>query len=168
MVPPVTLRDTEPQDTGFLYEVYASTREEEMALVDWGDEDKEAFLRMQFDAQHRYYQEHYASASFQIILADGIPCGCLYVDRWEDEIRIIDIALLPPYRNHGIGTSLLGDILAEGRQARVPVSIHVERFNPALSLYRRLGFRAVEGQETGVYLLMRWSPEGPSDKEANV
>lgn len=164
----VTLRDMTPQDMGFLYQVYASTRQEEMAQVDWRDDEKGAFLRMQFDAQHRHYREHYADASYQIILVDGAPCGRLYVDRREDETRIVDIALLSAWRDRGIGTLLLGDLLDEARRTGLPVTIHVERYNPALSLYRRLGFRAVEGRENGVYHLMRWSPKGVDNKGGDV
>ena len=153
----ITLRPIQPGDEEFLYRVYASTREAELALVDWDAAQKEAFLRMQFAAQHAYYQEHYADAAFQVILADGRPAGRLYVARWPDEIRIVDIALLPEHRNAGIGTALLRELLAEGTRAGKPVSIHVERFNPALRLYARLGFTSIA--DKGVYVLMQWSPE---------
>jgi ribosomal protein S18 acetylase RimI-like enzyme len=156
VTPNVTLRPGEPDDEEFLYRVYASTREAELALVDWDAAQKAAFLRMQFAAQHQYYQEHYTGAAFQVILADGRPAGRLYVARWPDEIRIVDIALLPEYRNAGIGTALLRELLAEGAQAGKPVTIHVEQFNPALRLYARLGFTRIA--ERGVYYLMEWSP----------
>ena len=74
-----------------------------------------------------------------------------------DEIRLIDIALLLEHRNAGIGARLLQDLLAEAAQAGKPVRIHVEKFNPALRLYERLGFTPIEDQ--GVYLLMQWSPD---------
>ena len=68
----------------------------------------------------------------------------------------MDIALLPEFRNHGIGSTLLEQILEEGRNRNLPVTIHVERFNPALHLYERLGFRQIE--DKGVYLLMECAP----------
>ena len=156
----ITLRPIEPDDEEFLYRVYAGTREVELAQVDWDAGQKEAFLRMQFTAQHQYYQEHYAGAAFQVILADGRPAGRLYVARWPDEIRIVDIALLPEHRNAGIGTALLKDLLAEGARAGKPVSIHAERFNPALRLYERLGFTSIV--DKGVYLLLEWAPAARS------
>jgi GNAT superfamily N-acetyltransferase len=64
--------------------------------------------------------------------------------------------LLPEYRRHGLGTALLEAILDEGARRRLPVSIYVERFNPARALYNRLGFQLIEDQD--VYLLMRWTP----------
>jgi ribosomal protein S18 acetylase RimI-like enzyme len=153
----VTLRPIREEDRDFLRRLYASTREEELAQVtDWTREQKEAFLTHQFEAQHHHYQTHYGGASFDVILDDGDPIGRLYVSRWEREIRVVDIALLPTARGRGIGTTLLGDLLAEGARTGKKVSIHVERFNRALGLYRRLGFAEVE--ENGPYLLMEWRP----------
>jgi ribosomal protein S18 acetylase RimI-like enzyme len=154
----VTLRPITAKDRDFLYRVYASTREDELAPLGWDAAQKESFLEMQFAAQHEFYQEQFPGAEFQIILLDGESVGRLYVDRQEDEIRILDVALLPEHRNRGIGSALLGDVLADGERAGLPVRIHVERYNPALSLYNRLGFHKIgEGE---VYFLLEWSPEG--------
>lgn len=156
--PGITLRAFGPQDMAFLFQVYASTRIDELAVVDWDDEQKAAFLNMQFNAQHTYYQEHYKDSAFDLILLHGEPVGRLYVARWETEIRVIDIAVLPAYRNQGIGRALFEDIMAEGAATGKTVSIHVEQNNPARRLYDRLGFRP-EGEEHGIYLLMVWYPE---------
>lgn len=118
----------------------------------WSAEQKADFLRMQFDAQHNYYREQFPEASFDLVLVDGARAGRLYVDRRENEIRIIDIALLPDYRGQGIGSELLASLLEEAAELAVPVRIHVESNNPAMTLYKRLGFRMVE--EQGVYHLM--------------
>ena len=157
MSPPTSLRPVQAEDEALLFEIYASTRTEEMALVDWSDAQKEAFLRMQFAAQHQHYQNVFPDARFDIILSDDRPIGRLYVDRRPDEIRIVDIALLPEARNQGVGSSLVKELLAEARDAGKPVRIHVERNNPALRLYERLGFARTG--ETGIYLLMEW-PSG--------
>jgi GNAT superfamily N-acetyltransferase len=150
--PGVTLRPVEPGDGEFLYRVYASTREEELARTGWDEAQKAAFLRMQFDAQSSYYEEHFRGEEFSVILSDGHPAGRLYVARWQEDIRIVDIALLPAYRGKGIGTRLLNDLISASEESGKPLSIHVERFNPALHLYERLGFRVVA--DKGVYLLM--------------
>ncbi|MGR8935951.1 MAG: GNAT family N-acetyltransferase [Gammaproteobacteria bacterium] len=151
----IGFRSIAESDRSFIKAVYASTRAEELALVDWDDEQKRQFLDMQFSAQHCYYQENYTDTDFLILLLDNRPVGRLYVARWSDEIRIVDIALLPEYRNRGIGTRILQDLLAEAAAAQKPVRIHVECFNPALNLYRRLGFKRIG--EHGVYYLMEWS-----------
>ncbi len=156
MDPELTLRPSTDADLAFLRRVYASSRADELALTGWDEAQCEAFIDQQFDAQHRYYREHYALAAFDLILADGEPVGRLYVDRRDGDIRIVDIALLAEYRGGGLGTRLLRDLIDESETAGVSLSIHVEQFNPALRLYRRLGFDYVE--QRGVYFLMRRPP----------
>ena len=95
-------------------------------------------------------------ASFDVVLVDGEPVGRLYVHRGETEIRVVDIALLPEYRGSGIGKSLLRKLLAEADAATKSVTVHVERFNPALRLYERLGFHEIA--DHGVYLLLERRP----------
>ena len=145
-----------PQDMELLFRVYASTRAEELSVVAWDDAQKETFLRAQFDAQDRWYREHYHRASFDVVLVGGEPSGRLYVHRGESEIRIVDIALLPEHRGCGVGTALLRGLLRESDATGKRVSIHVERFNPALRLYERLGFAVAE--DKGVYLLLERLP----------
>jgi ribosomal protein S18 acetylase RimI-like enzyme len=156
-VPGVTLRPAAGADHDFLRRVYASTREEEMALVPWRRDEIDSFLDMQFEAQHAYYQKQFQDAEFLIIVHNAKPIGRLYLDRREDEIRIIDIALLTGERRNGVGGALLREVLTEARTAGKAVRIHVERNNPALRLYHRLGFNEIEDQ--GVYYLMEWRPE---------
>jgi ribosomal protein S18 acetylase RimI-like enzyme len=155
--PDIAFRPITSEDTEFLYTVYAKTRTEELAVVNWTEPQKEAFLRSQFNAQHQDYQGNYRGGDFLVVLQNGRPIGRLYLARLEREILIIDIALLPEYRNAGIGSAILKDILAEGARGGKRVSIHVEMFNPALALYERLGFRKL--REHGVYYFMEWSPE---------
>ena len=148
----ITFRPSCDEDEEFLRRVYASTRQEELAAVPWSDADKDAFLRMQFNAQHKYYHEVFTEAEYLVILQEGQPVGRLYLDRREEAFAIIDIALLPEHRRGGIGSSILQNILDEAASVGKPVQIHVERFNPALHLYERLGF--VRTGDTGVYFLM--------------
>ena len=143
-------------DAEFLLSVYASTRAEELAVVPWEAAEREAFLRMQFEAQDRYYREQRPAAAFDVILVGGAPAGRLYVDRSAGEIRIVDIALLPEHRGMGVGTLLIGRVLDEGRQTGRPVTIHVERGNPARALYERLGFGPIG--TTRVYDLLACAP----------
>ncbi len=151
----VELRPARDDDAVFLRVVYGSTREEELEPTGWTREQKDWFIDQQFHAQDKYYKEHYEGATYDVVLFDGEPAGRLYVARWEDEIRIMDIALLPEFRGRGIGEGLLRSLLHQGADAGKTVSIHVEQSNPAMSLYRRLGFVPVG--EHGVYVLMRWT-----------
>lgn len=148
----VALRPVAPADEPFLLRVYASTRAEELAVFPWSDEQKEEFTYSQHRAQQAHYDAHYPEGSFQIVLIDGSPAGRLYVQRAQDAIQLLDIALLPEHRGAGVGTALLEDLLAEADERGVRVTAHVERHNRALALYTRLGFREIADRE--VYLLM--------------
>ena len=152
----IELRPALAEDADFLRAVYGSTREDELAPTGWTREQKDWFIAQQFHAQDTYYKQHYDGATYDVVLVDGEPAGRLYVARWDDEIRIMDIALLPPFRGQGIGERLLEPLLREGAESGRTVSIHVEQTNRAKSLYERLGF--VEVGEHGVYKLMRWTP----------
>ncbi len=154
----VELRPVTEADRPVLERAYACTRALELAQTDWSEAQKDAFCQMQFAAQDAHYREHYPNASHQVIEIDGMPAGRLYVDRWPREIRIMDITLLPEHRGQGVGTKLLQTLQQEAGASQRLLSIHVERFNPALRLYERLGFTLAE--DKGVYLLLHWQPPG--------
>jgi GNAT superfamily N-acetyltransferase len=149
-------------DLSFLALVYASTRLEEVAQTGWPLEAQRQFLANQFDAQHRHYRQHYPNAEWLVIERGGADAGRLYIEEWADQIRLIDIALLPDQRGGGAGSAILCDLMDLAAGAQKPLTIHVEKNNPAMRLYLRLGFVAID--EHGVYDLMEWrgARAGPS------
>lgn len=153
----ITYLKIEDSDLPFLKEVYKSTREEEMQLVDWPEIQKEAFIDQQFESQHTYYQQVYHDATFEIIYLDQKPAGRLYLWESEQQIRIVDISLLPGFRNHGIGSSVLEMLIEKSERCSKVLSIHVEYYNKALLLYQRLGFE--QKDQTGVYYFMERKPQ---------
>ncbi len=150
----VVLRPVTDADRDFLVGVYGSTRDEELSQVAWAPGQREAFVRMQFDAQDADYRQRNPAGSFDVVEVDGRPAGRLYVDRRPEEIRIVDIALLPEYRGAGVGGRLLGRLMDEAAASGRRLSIHVEIHNRVAELYSRLGFGVVA--ERGVYRLMEW------------
>ncbi len=152
-----TLRPVAPDDEPFLRRVYASTRADEMALVPWSDDEKQAFLDLQFDAQRTDYSARFPDSEHSIVLVDGEPVGRIWVGRWEDELRLLDIALLPEHRNAGTGSTLLRGLKEEAEAARLPLRHSVYKANEgALRFYERLGFTVIEDFEA--YVLMEWLP----------
>ena len=151
-----SLRPATDGDYDFMRRLYASTRAAEMVHFPFNEAQKQAFLDQQFAAQFAHYGIHYPTCERNIIERDGVPVGRLWIDEWRDQIRLVDIALVPECRGAGIGSTLLRQVMDRGAAAGKPVTIHVESFNPALRLYQRLGFEHVD--TNGVYLLMRWRP----------
>jgi ribosomal protein S18 acetylase RimI-like enzyme len=152
------LRPETDADTPFLLRLYASTRETEMAAVPWSAEQKQAFLTGQFRAQRQHYRAYFPYCAFDVIEQRGEPAGRLYLQVRQTQLHIIDIALLPDWRRRGIGTAMLQALQKAGRETGKGVGIMVEKFNPAMRLYQRLGFAEVA--DHGVYLEMEWQPDG--------
>ena len=150
------LRPMTDADLPFLFGLYASTRAEEVAGTGWPPEAQVQFLQQQFEAQHHHYTAHYPDAEWLVVEREDAPVGRLYLEEWPSQIRVIDIALMPEARGLGYGAALIADVFRRAREAAKKVSIHVEKNNPAMSLYRRLGFAKAE--DKGVYDLLEWVP----------
>lgn len=151
----LTFRPATDADLPFLVTVFASTRARELAMVPWSDAEKTAFVEMQFRAQHAHYRRHHSDADWLVTMRAGEAIGRLYLERTPHEHGIIDITFLPQHRGRGLGAALLRDLQDEAAVAGKAVEIYVEKFNPAMRLYCRLGFRTEE--DAGVYQRMRWS-----------
>jgi ribosomal protein S18 acetylase RimI-like enzyme len=152
----IALRPATEADYDFMRLLYHSTRAEEMEHFPFDEAQKKAFLDQQFAAQFQHYSVHYPTCERNIVEKDGRPIGRVWIDEWRDQIRLVDIALVPECRGSGIGSVLLHRLFARAEAARKPVTIHVEAYNPALRLYQRLGFEKVD--TNGIYFLMKWTP----------
>lgn len=157
-VPGIGLRPVADADVPFLDAVYASTRTQELAPLGWSAQQVDAFLSMQARAQRLDWWRNYDTRQFAVIELDGEPVGRLFVERRRDELRIVDIALLPDWRGRGIGSALLAGVFAQADRDGLPVRIHVEAENPAQRLYQRLGFRFAGTDAGPVYRLMERPP----------
>ena len=153
----LTLRPATDADEKFLVAVFASTRGDELQALAWNPIQAEMFISMQYHAQLQSYRLSYPAAQNNIILLDGQPIGRMLIDRSEEAIHLVDIAILPDYRNHGVGAELIGGLLAEGTTSGREVVLSVFHTNPAIHLYDRLGFSKVD--EESLYWKMRWLPE---------
>ena len=165
----ISLRAYRPDDQAFLFQLYASTRLHEIAGLGWPQAQQEAFLRMQFTAQQRWYDSAYPGSAQQIVERDGQPIGRLLV-LWEEVLKeerekaarekgsalLVDISLLAEHRGQGIGGRLVNDLIGECSRRGVTLKLQVLKTNPALRLYERLGFtRTGEDQ---MYIQMERRP----------
>lgn len=153
----IAYREMTGDDLPFVAALYATTRARELDASGWPEEMKAAFCDQQHRVQHDQYRATYEDAEWLIVERGGAPVGRLYIGRDADALLLIDISLVPEQRGAGLGGAIVSDVVAMGRAAGRKVTLHVDRLNPALRLYERLGFRIEE--ESPFYLLMAWRPE---------
>lgn len=155
------LRAVTPADRDFTFEVYASTRADEVAATGWEPAAQQAFLAQQFAAQDAAWRARLPGAAYDLVLVDDEPVGRLYVERRADAIHVVDISLLPQWRGRGVGSRLLGGLAAEADERGLALSVYVERHNPAIRLYERLGLVPIAAD--AVYLLMQRPARGGAE-----
>lgn len=152
----VSVRLANPDDEAFLLKLFASTRIDEFKFLDGDAGQLDALMRMQFNLQRQQYDAGYPDAEHNIILRYGQPIGRLFVNEGQREFSLVDVALLPEWRNSGIGSSLLEKLLVRAAAANKAIRLHVVKTNPARRLYERLGFSIVG--EDGMYFEMLCEP----------
>jgi len=153
----IQLRLADKKDNLFIETVYRSTREDELKLTNWNEQQKSAFICMQSMAQQAEYKIKFPGASWQVITFNKQDAGRFYTWEDDDEIRLIDITLLPPFRGRGIGNFLLGELIKRSNKVQKKISLHVDPVNPVLKLYLRLGF--VHIKNNGRHFYMERKPE---------
>lgn len=160
----VELRPVTPADDEFLISVYAATRADEMAQVPWSDEQKMEFLRWQFGLQRNEYETTYPNQQYSVIFVDDQPAGRIWISRSDDQMRLLDIALLEEFQNRGVGTLLLRRLIDEAIRDNKLLRHMVFVLNAdAKRFYERLGFVVIE--EVGAYHHMEWRrTDGMSDE----
>ncbi|HYH85758.1 MAG TPA: GNAT family N-acetyltransferase [Pyrinomonadaceae bacterium] len=155
----LALRPASDEDYEDLVRIYAGTRADELAQVSWwDDEQKLAFCRSQYEAQKMEYDARFPDAEYDVILLEGRMVGRLWVVRGDEEIRLLDIALVPEAQNRGVGTALLKRLIDESRQTGKRLRHMVFVLNEAaLRFYDRLGFEVFE--DLGGYKHMEWKSD---------
>lgn len=155
----LTLRPVTPEDDQFLLALYHSTRERELSQAAWQDGQRESFVRWQFDLQRREYDARFPDARYQLLLIDNEPAGRIWVGADEEQIRLLDIAILPQFQNRGAGTILLKNLMQEAEAEKKFLRHMVFVLNDnAHRFYERLGFVIIE--DLGAYKHMEWHSEG--------
>ena len=170
----ISYRTVEGKDRPFLLHLYAGTRYDvHEHMINVTPEQKDEFIRMQFEAQDAHYQKHYPDAQFLIIQHRKKDVGRLYMEEWPSQIRVMDITIDDSYRGKGIGETVMLEVIKKAEKKGKSTSIHVAKDNRALNLYHRLGFEIDGG--TDVYHLMvkrvtdqKTNEENHRPKEAEI
>lgn len=116
--------------------------------ADWGHPDDDGWLA-------EVAEQPVAAVWIRLFTAEARGYG--YVD---DETPELSIAVLPAYRGRGIGTALLGRMLATAQPRFPALSLSVSRDNPAVRLYARLGFEPVQDGGNSLTMCKRFPVRG--------
>ena len=156
MAPEISLRAVQPGDQDFLFKLYSCVRQPEISAWGWNPQQQDAFLRMQFMAQQRWYESTYAGAEHHVVICENQQVGRLLIFRKGEAAVLVDISLMPEYRNRGIGAELIRAMLKECDEKKTAARLQVLKTNPARRLYERLGFRQTSTDE--MYVQMERPP----------
>jgi len=161
------LRTVTPADDEFLLSIYFSTRAEELAQAEWQEGQKEAFVKWQFEMQRREYDARFPDAEYYVILIDDEPAGRMWIGQDDEQIRLLDIALLPEFQNRGAGTYLLRKLIDAAAKANKILRHMVFVLNDdAHRFYERLGFVIIE--DLGAYKHMEWQSAGHASSQSKA
>ena len=152
-----SLRMATSSDAPFLLGLFAETRSRELKHVPWSEEQKFAFVQMQFRAQQADYESRYVDSLHSVIVIDGAPVGRIWVDDRKDEIRILDLAVLTEARGAGVGSAVLSRVLAQASAVGKQVRGYVDAAEGSRAWFERRGFRLISDE--GAAELIEWSPQ---------
>lgn len=153
---PLTMRPETSADEEFRLALFAQSRPD-LALLP--EPVRASIVPMQFRAQIAGYRAQFPAARYDILERDGERVGRLVHDRSQNELHLIDIALLPALRNQGLGTAVLHALMNDARAAGIAMRLAVAEGNPAARrLYERLGFVAIERRPADTVMEWRGGP----------
>ncbi|WP_046226151.1 GNAT family N-acetyltransferase [Paenibacillus dauci] len=143
-------------DRDFLFDVYMDTRLSEVASWGWTPEQLHSFLHMQFVMQQSYLDNRYPQLDRRLINSDQTAIGQMTIFHGENELRLVDLAVLSRYRNQGAGTFILQELQRQAAAYAIPIRLQVRLDNPrAQRLYQRLGWHEISLEE--LHMEMEWS-----------
>lgn len=87
--------------------------------------------------------------NYKLINIDGNIVGCILVENKDDGVIIDELYIEEKYRNNGIGTDLINNVISNNNI----VYLWVYKLNvKAIRLYKRLGFIIIKETENRYYM----------------
>ena len=160
------LRASVDGDDAFLYDVFCTTWESEVAALP-NPKLAQHVLRIQHIAQERRWRSRYPGQQQYVVLEAGEPAGRLYADRTPETLHVVDLTLLPRFQSRGIGTRIFADLQQLAAEEGLTVTLRVPRRNlRATELYSRVGFRLVTLDDLDNYF--EWTPAAQREVQSDA
>lgn len=159
----IRLRMTRSADAVLERNLHDSSRND-LQLIDGDREFIRSVMDFQYQAKNVGHGDSYPDAHYYMIEKAGDVVGRLVIDFGHNEVRVVDITVLPAWHGQGIGQTVIQAMQKVAGSLRLPVVLTALLNNqPALSLYRKLGFRLDPDNRPGdIRLLLRWEPDAES------
>lgn len=148
------LRAIKKEDETFLFEVYVSTRRQEVESWGWSPQQIHTFLSMQWQTQQHSYRQQFPNANHYLILYENDYAGRCIIEDLPRHLHLIDLSILPGFQGKRIGTFIIELLQQKASKKEKPLMLQVFHENSAMLLYEKLGFRVVE--DHGLYVRMQW------------
>jgi ribosomal protein S18 acetylase RimI-like enzyme len=114
-----------------------------------------------------YVQGWGRSGDWGLLACDGeTHLGAIWLRQWSGDekgygyvspaIPELSIAILPEYRNKGLGTRMLKTVISMAEERFPGLSLSVMESSPARQLYERLGFKKVGQILDSLVMLLDW------------
>ncbi len=152
----VCLRPEIPEDADFLEDLFVANKDDAPGWRELLPAERTRLLKEQSALQRLHYRKFYPQAWFTIIEVEGKPAGRLCVNQSPKEMRVVDISILPEYRQHGIGSRLIQQVITESTRLKRPLRLCAELGSTVHSFYQKLGF--IEFKRDGTHVHYQWVP----------
>jgi ribosomal protein S18 acetylase RimI-like enzyme len=100
----VTRRAATPADDQYLRDLFAESRDDLWVLP---ADVRTVLLDAQYRTRRHQLEAAHPEASYEIVIADGVEAGLLILDRGEDGVDVVQLAIARRYRGRGIAESVL-------------------------------------------------------------
>jgi len=131
----IEMRQATVADIKFLWDVFRVSMKDYITRTrgEWDEQREEAQFRNQLDL-----------LITQVVHANDLAVGFIMAPIKDGARWIHTICIVPEHQHKGIGTEVLGRVIAQAKEQKMPLYLGVLKVNPALWLYERLGFRVIE------------------------
>ena len=137
----ISFRPATPEDFGYCAELYFAGMMQTIRE-----------LNLDLEAHTADFRRRWEVAEVRMITRDGTDVGWLQSRTESGTLFLAQLFVAPALQRQGIGTAVMNRIMAEAEDANQAVTLGVVKTNPALRLYRRLGFHTTHEDDRKFYM----------------